>query len=320
MPVAIPVIAAFATAIATPTFLTIAGAALVGIGAVTGKKDLVKIGSLMSLGGSLISGFASASGSASSSAASEAAAEQAAQEGFRSLEYADKAAYAGEAAGNASVTPATAGMDQATNSAASAGVDASTIDPLERANQFYEAGESNASIFDKATAASNGAPSTATAEGGSILDKLSAAQEPGTSVLADVNRQALQIGVQPSASVPTGVTINGQVMPVDRIADYARATPASQIQATNASSTARAATNLGTGGKLSIGDVGDWLGTKVGEIGQWVERNPNVALVGGKMLAGALGPDAEAVDLQRSIYERRRANLNAPVALTFGKT
>lgn len=302
MPMVIPVIAAFATAIATPTFLTIAGAALVGIGAVTGKKDLVKIGSLMSLGGSLISGFASASGSASSSAASEAAAEQAAQEGFRSLEYADKAAYAGEAAGNASVTPATAGMDQATNSAASAGVDASTIDPLERANQFYEAGESNASIFEKATAASNGAPSAA-ADGGSILDKLNAVPEPGSSVLADVNRQALQIGVQPSPTVPTGVTINGQVMntAADPIAQYARVTPSSQIQATNATSTAKSASMLDN-------------------VGQWVKNNKELAQLGGQFAMGlAQGyGQQQQFDAQQSIYERRRRNLNNPVALTFG--
>lgn len=43
-------------------FATVAGAALSGIGAVTGKKDLMKIGGLVSLGAGLASGFSSAAG------------------------------------------------------------------------------------------------------------------------------------------------------------------------------------------------------------------------------------------------------------------
>jgi hypothetical protein len=43
-------------------FATVAGAALSGIGAVTGKKDLMKIGGLVSLGAGLASGFGAAAG------------------------------------------------------------------------------------------------------------------------------------------------------------------------------------------------------------------------------------------------------------------
>lgn len=312
MPMVIPVIASFAAAgsaiaaaggivAAMSTFsgfLAVAGAALTGIGAITGKKDLVKIGSLMTLGSSL----ASAASSASSATATEVAAESAAKEGFRAAEYSDMAAYNGgeAAAAGGSVTPATSGMEQATTEAAKAGVSSDSIDPLERANSF---GEEGGSIFEKATAASNGAPTTAATEGGSILDKLSAAQEPGSSVLADVNRQALQIGVEPSASVPTGVTINGQVMntAADPIAQYARVTPASQIQATNATSTAKSASMLDN-------------------VGQWVKNNKELASLGGQLITGlAQGyGQQQQFDAQQSIYERRRRNLNNPVALTFG--
>lgn len=313
----IPVIASFAAAgsaiaaaggivaaMSTFTgFLAVAGAALTGIGAITGKKDLVKIGSLMTLGSSL----ASAASSASSTAASEVAAEQAAQEGFRAAEYSDMAAYNGgnAAASSGSVTPTTAGMEQATEGAANAGVSESAIDPLERANAA--AAEEGASIFERASAASSGstpaaAGSTGAAEGSSILDKLTAAQEPGSTVLGDINRQALQIGVEPSAAVPSGVTINGQVMTTDPIAQYASQTPASTINASNAASAQRSASMLDN-------------------VGQWVKNNKELAQLGGQLVTGlAQGyGQQQALDAQQSIYERRRRNLNNPVALTFGR-
>lgn len=313
MPVAIPIIASFAAAgsaiaaaggviaaMSTFTgFLAVAGAALTGIGAITGKKDLVKIGSLMTLGSSL----ATAASSASSTAASEAAAEQAAQESFRAAEYSDMAAYSGDTAATAGTTqPAISGLEQAQAEAASAGVKESAIDPLARATDAAE----EVSIWQRG--AQSAGIDTAAGESSSILDKLTTAQEPGSTVLGDINRQALQIGVEPSAAVPTGVTINGQVIPTDRIAQYASQTPASQIQATNNAGVLRAKTALGGSGNGPLSELTGWL-----------ERNPNVALVGGKMLAGMYGPDAEAIDFQKSIYERKRANLNRPVALTFGK-
>lgn len=64
MPAAVPVIAAFAAAAPAVSaviagtagfaaYATVAGAVLTGVGALTGKKDLMKIGSVMTLGGGL---------------------------------------------------------------------------------------------------------------------------------------------------------------------------------------------------------------------------------------------------------------------------
>lgn len=282
-------------------FLAVAGAALTGIGALTGKKDLVKVGSLMTLGSSLAGAASSASSTAATEAAAKEGASSASSDSFGTAFDADAAA-----AAESSASPTTAGMEQATQGAARAGVNESAIDPIERANQAFEGAQSNVAGGNQ-----------------SIMDSAREAFRRG---------EFDQSSIYAKATPPSGVTIGGDVMNMpsagvpqamnttDLIAQYARNTPASQMQAANANSVARAATNVGNGGKaLSLGEVGDWLGNKVGEFGQWVERNPNVALVGGKMLASALGPDAEAIDLQRSIYERRRANLNRPVALTFGK-
>jgi hypothetical protein len=49
-------------------FLSVAGAALTGIGALTGKKDLMKIGGLMSLGGGIASLAAGGAGGAAAGA------------------------------------------------------------------------------------------------------------------------------------------------------------------------------------------------------------------------------------------------------------
>lgn len=64
-------------------FLSIAGAALTTIGAVTGKKDLMKIGGFMSLGGGI--------GTAVNAASAGAGAANGAQEAFRASELASQA-------------------------------------------------------------------------------------------------------------------------------------------------------------------------------------------------------------------------------------
>ena len=102
--VVLPVIAAFASAGAAVTaaggiaaamgtvsgFLSIAGAALTTIGAVTGKKDLMKIGGFMSLGGGI--------GTAVNAASAGAGAANGAQEAFRASELASQAGAGAQAA------------------------------------------------------------------------------------------------------------------------------------------------------------------------------------------------------------------------------
>lgn len=126
MAVAIPVIAAFttvagagwsvATAVSTVTgFLSVAGGVLAGVGALTGKKDLVKIGGFMTLA-SGIGNAINAAGSAASSgaeaassawdAAGSAAGSDAAQLGKYGLE---TAAGAGNEAAQLASTAAEAG-------------------------------------------------------------------------------------------------------------------------------------------------------------------------------------------------------------------
>jgi hypothetical protein len=127
----IPVVAAFAAgaagvgAIATGTMLGIAsgyamvaGAVLTGVGALTGKKDLMKVGGILSLAGG-VGAIANSAITAAGNAASETA-RQAAQETFRTGEIAAQNAAqnaATQSAGQAALT-GSAATQQAGNVAA----------------------------------------------------------------------------------------------------------------------------------------------------------------------------------------------------------
>ena len=52
-------------------------------------------------------------------------------------------------------------------------------------------------------------------------------------------------------------------------------------------------------------------------IGQFMQKNPVLSNMGFQALAGMYGPEAEAMDYQRSLYERSRRNLNNPIRLQF---
>lgn len=337
-------------------FLSVAGAALTGIGALTGKKDLVKVGGLMSLGGSVVSGFSGAAASeAAGQAAGDAASEQAAQEGFRALEHADAAGAAADTAGQAAGTAGAdaagqmagtaatqpqslAGLDQAVADASRAGVQAADIDPLQRANQLFEASP-------------NGASQSASP---SIFDSAKEAFRRGEIADGSIYSRAIP---------PSGVTINGQVFPVgsqsgaqlaaqtgrpDVLAESARSMTGDQVDNLVQRGDVNAKAMLGNsfrraeildtnamGGGRALVPSGVTINGQVmstaeptlferamglaKDFGGYLERNPGLATVGAKAIAGAFGPDAEELDWRKSIWARRMANLNRPVALTFGK-
>lgn len=165
MAVAIPVIASFAAAAEAVAvagtltaamgtvsgFLTVAGAALTGIGALTGKKDLMKIGGLMSLGGGLANMASSAATGGANAATSEAWATGAGRGG-------DVLSAAGGDAAGAATAAGANGMDQAmqlANQNASGGV--SYADAISQGGEGFGSsgaggiGEANSnSLWDKA--------------------------------------------------------------------------------------------------------------------------------------------------------------------------
>lgn len=230
MPFAIPAIATFIAAGSTVAgvaalagtftgFMSVAGAALSLVGGLTGKKDLMKIGGLMSLGGGLATAFNSLSSGASAAAGSESLAANAAD-----------ASPAWDAAGSA------AGSDAA---------------------QFGK----YASI--DGVGASNPGMLGSNPFGGEIGQ---AASSPVSDLLAQP--------VDPQGMAGKSLVANQ---------------PPNQPQSS-------------------------WFD----KIGENINKNKELYKIGGSMLQGMYGPEAQNLDLQKELIARRRRNLNYVVPMGNG--
>lgn len=152
MAVVIPIVSAFSTiaaagsvaaAVSTVTgFLSVAGGVLAGVGALTGKKDLVKIGGFMTLAsgiGNAISaaGSAASSGAEAASSAWDAAGSAAGSDAAQFGKYGMDAA---AGAGNGATQLATTAVDTGMQGAASAAQEAAPS-LLERAQMAAGGGQ-----------------------------------------------------------------------------------------------------------------------------------------------------------------------------------
>lgn len=135
-----------------------------------------------------------------------------------------------------------------------------------------------------------------------------AASEIGTGALAE---NAMNASAQNPNALGQGIAGDFSSGPMLDSSAYGigqnAATAASPLGlSASASQPLNAATSTqGTKGAL------DWLN----KIGSHVKENKELYQIGGSMLEGAFGPEAEALDLQREILERRRKNANTIVPL-----
>lgn len=53
------------------------------------------------------------------------------------------------------------------------------------------------------------------------------------------------------------------------------------------------------------------------DVGKFIEDNKTLVKIGGDMLGSMYGPESEALDYQKSLMERARRNINAPVVLKY---
>lgn len=289
MAAAIPVIASFASAASAISaaggiaaamgtftgFLSVAGAALTGLGALTGKKDLMKIGGLMSLG----SGLANMASGASSAGAG-AAGEQAAKEAFRASEL--SATSATNAAMDTAAAASSSGMDQAMKLAQESSGQ-QYADAFGQADPSGSVGSTGASepIFDQA------ALRRSELQNNSLYAKGGASAPSGVTL----NGEVMGTNMAPGATLPNGVTINGQVMPTTDLVTQ-------------------------SGSKMT-GNTVDSLLEKFNSFGQNVAKNKELYSLGGQILNGMYGPEATALDYQKSIMSKRLRNMNTPIRLGF---
>lgn len=262
MPAAIPVIASFAAAGSAAAaaggfaaamgtlsgFAAISGAVLTGVGALTGKKDLQKVGTLLSLGGSAASAFGASQGAAAS-------------------------AFGGADAVGQAITAAGGPTMSAGSSAFLGGEVAAT--PF--------AGMSGASIYEPLSTASTAAGELAGAVGKDM-------------------------------AFNAGSGMMNQFVP-------AKLDPL-QAAASNLSMSDMNAARESLERKASLWDR---AGSAVGKTADFMRKNKELVQIGGQGLNSAFGPEAELADLKRdewdyrrSLLDRQRRNLNAPIRLAMG--
>lgn len=264
MPVVIPVIAAFASgAVAavvagTATFAAyaaVAGAVLSVAGAITGNKDLQRIGGIVGIVGgaaSLFSGGASAASTAGSAAESAGGitAEQAAYGQLEAAAADGATAAAGDVAGMASPSAAA---------------------PL--------AADINQSAAEVA--------------------RLNAAGTPLSKVAQAAADAGIAGGITPQQSA------------------YSQLEATTQVPGPGAGPTTPIAD---IGKQYNSLDLKSWWdkAEKAGKgVGSFIKDNKELVQLAGGALKDMYGPEAEALELQRSLMERARRNINTPIALQY---
>lgn len=229
-------------------FLSVAGGVLAGVGALTGSKDLQKIGGFMALGSAAVNAVGAA-GAAGEGAAS-------------SIEAAD-AMRAAEHGTLANVTSATQAPTLGTLGEAATAQPFMTPDGLqtEALGATSQAGGSQ-----------------------SLMQRASAVAEQGGRAAAP------SIGQQLTGMAPPAAALD----------------PVAQAGAGMDSSTMQSI----------LGSAWDKTKTLAGGVGKFVKDNKELVQLGGGMLQGMYGPEAEQMDWKKSIMARRLRNLNSPIRLT----
>lgn len=303
------------TAATAGAYLAVAGAALSTMGALTGKRDLMKVGGILSLGAG-IANWANAANAGTDAAASgawDAADSAAGSDAAQFSKYAQPASETGTATQQVIDEAAKAGAQQVVEDAA------------------QTAAANEAGSFD--TTAVDAAPLNT----GSPIDPNAGIDYPSGEVFGEQGGRSLWDVGQANAQAPQGATPFGmpttsdliaqsaQGMTTDQIAGLTqRATPIpTAVNGTPAGQQLRLG-NMGTAGnttvpQIKIGETaGDSIMGRINSLGQHVKQNKELYQVGGQMLQGMFGPEAEQMDWQKSLYERRRRNLNNPVRMTYG--
>lgn len=293
--VVVPVIAAWAaagTAIAAAGtlaatmatvsgFLTVAGAALTTVGAISKNEDVMKVGGFMSLAGGIGSVINSAS-AATASAAENATAQEAANAAWQSGGQAEVA--------NAAAQSGTAAAQEAANAAWQAGGQAevaagglsSELAP-QAINDFgYDAINEGLykSAFDKAGSAAQ----VAEAQPATALRDLKDWRAPMEQ--SAIEQAGGQATAQTLPNVPQAAQgpLSGEGMTKSRLQSLLQG----------------AAEKAGEG---------------VSGLSKFVKNNKELVDMGGGVLKSMYGPEAEKMDFEQSIMQRRLRNLNSPIRL-----
>jgi hypothetical protein len=293
VPVAIPLIAAIGsvgagvvaagaatTIIGTvAAYATIAGGVLTGIGAVTGKKSLMKIGAVLAIGG----GLATMANNWANSAATATS----------------------DAAGKVAVDATKNVVEDAAPSAAQVGTEAVPV-PADVARAGGEIpGQMGGAQGYTAAGMTTPVPTGATAG-------LNAAPSLGLDAAAPTAANASTPLAVPNAVAPT-VTVSGAPpVSVDPYQQY-QSTMMEAGQRTLGGTAAESPI------QQWLNKITGTVGSGLKAVGSVVKDNKELFQLGGTMLSAAYGPQAEQIDMLKAQQDRQVKNLNTPVKLYYRK-
>lgn len=256
---AIPIVAAFASgavgAVVAGTagfaaYASVAGAVLSGVGALTGSKDVSRLGAVLSIGGGIAGALGGTSGAVASGVAESAG-------GFEGI-----------------------------GSVGAENMGAQAIEKMAETGSQSLAGQGASAAMEPAI---DGGMQAA---GDSIYAKNAAQQAQGL---------AKQFQTAPTVQAPTSAAA-----PQDSLTQALQPKPQGTLE--------QAASNMTTDQVQSWYDKA--LNAMKG-VGKFAQQNPELLKIGGNMLSSMYGPQAERLDMEKSLMERARANLNAPIRLKY---
>lgn len=291
MAVVLPIISAFSAISAAGgvgaaltagvgSFMSVAGGVLAGVGALTGSKDLKRIGSLVSLGGAAAGAFGTmAAAGGGSSGGSSSLVDPGGAGGSEASQFTK---FATEAGGD--VTDLTSAVQGSQLGALGTGLGVQTnavAAPFDAASQLTGGGAGASSV----SAAPGGLWASAAERVGSLGD-----------TAASIGSQLTQSLGTPSLS--TGGAVGQAASTVSPLAKAASGLDASSLQSL-------------------LGTAYDKAASLAGGAVNFAKNNPELLKIGAGALQGMYGPEAEALDYRKSLLARRLRNLNSPIALSY---
>lgn len=272
-------------------FLTVAGAALTTIGAITGKEDVMKVGGFMSLAGGLGSAMNSANAASSTADPTLTGSSTLTSGGGETIGQSMGGGLEGTAQTLEPVSGA-AGMEQVIQEAGNAAAGTSTATPA----------------FDYRSVM--GADALGTNAAGYADAAQAAGQSAAETYATTPTEMSLMERAGATAAQPQQESILGKFMQ--------RNSPSFDFSQPVGQATDPLQAGASRLTQDSLGSLLEKGVSKVNQIGQWVDKNKELVKIGGSMLESMYGPNAERMDLEKSILARRWQNMNSPVALKFG--
>lgn len=170
-----------------------------------------------------------------------------------------------------------------------------------------EAGKLGGSLMDTARAASSISPDMARQAVGDF----------GSQVMDGAQATAATSGASPPLFEPS--MHGSQPIPTQDMGQGLTQGLPSAGGASHTSELARGASTMNQSELMGLlKDAAGKTGKTLNGVAEFLTKNKELVKIGGDMLGGMYGPQAEQLDFNKSIYNRRMANVNKPVKLYYG--